>query len=163
MSLGAWAQRLRRSLLTERARIQVCRVRHSSFVFPWALLYDIPLESGADYSFCKSATLPDCWTPRHEDFPTCPYEDSHTGNTICPYGFWGIKHSIENPPSMPEGEALPRAIPIRLKPRMIFACNPDLDERLSTAHMEGLAACLSSFTISQYTKRQELSTVLAEP
>src|SRR5438067_10356804 len=32
----------------------------------------------------------------------CPHDDAawHQANVICPYGFWGLRHIIEEPPSM---------------------------------------------------------------
>src|SRR6185295_11065264 len=33
---------------------------------------------------------------------TCPYalQEDHRENTYCPYGFWGLRHIIEQPPSL---------------------------------------------------------------
>jgi len=80
--------------------IQVARTGPASYVFPWALLYEYPME-GPEYRSCDVIT--DEWNEEGERHKpagdSCPYrkEEWHEANVICPYGFWGIKHVIEQP------------------------------------------------------------------
>jgi hypothetical protein len=83
------------------ATIQVSATVSAQYVFPWALVYDHPLVIGG-LSLCpqfaadQRGGLPldkaTCFTIR------CP----NHGNTsiVCPSGFWGFKHLLEQPLSV---------------------------------------------------------------
>jgi hypothetical protein len=103
----AWAKELRKALATATV-IQVSRTGPPSYVFPWALVYEPPLVDPRRLQTCKvvnelgipgsppgAGALP--WTQR-----SCPYEGEpwHAQDVICPFGFWGVKHVIEQPPSI---------------------------------------------------------------
>src|SRR5205823_1436282 len=74
----------------------------------------------------------------------CPYEWSHHGeNILCPFGFWGVKHVIEQPPSMPPGRQLPLSIRITNQPPALvvgLSLSRELDENLSTKHLYAMQA-----------------------
>ena len=81
--------------------IQIARTGPANYVFPWALVYDYPMP-GPDnkYKVCKVITE---WSDqgirtRSPDY-SCPFkgETWHQENIVCPYGFWGLKHIIEQP------------------------------------------------------------------
>jgi hypothetical protein len=120
-----WAQSLVR-VLTKASVIQVTRTGPAQYVFPWALVYEYPLVSAEKWLFCP--VIDEEWSPdgvRHpkeECSPDgvrrpragicCKYHDSpqfkpnvpprwHDHNILCPYGFWGLKHIIEEPSSLP--------------------------------------------------------------
>jgi hypothetical protein len=89
--------------LSSRAVIQVARTSAAQYVFPWALVYDIPLPdrtNPAKLEWCPSLQE---WAAngRRTKPPgaACPYQDTpaHQKNMLCPYGFWGLKHVIEQP------------------------------------------------------------------
>jgi hypothetical protein len=124
----------------------VSRIANSRFVFPWALVYDLALEPGNSgrYVECRllrewerAATLID-------DAERCPFEAEHGAlNTICPFGFWGIRHVIEQPPSMLPGRRLPPDIPVaRHPPRVVVALSLHLDKELTASHLGRLAPVL---------------------
>lgn len=71
--------------------IQVSRPTTSGFVFPWSLIYDIPL--GNKPKLCK---LVEDWDGKSEltQDATCPY-GPHVENVLCPFGFWGFRYSID--------------------------------------------------------------------
>ena len=90
------------SVLTSTARIQAVWMKSAKRVFPWALVYDHPLifepgnqvcpdflkaiEGGAD-----AAAL-----AKHQCFVAgCAHRDDP--NIVCPSGFWGFRHVIEQP------------------------------------------------------------------
>jgi hypothetical protein len=104
--------------LEKRTVIQVARTGLAQYVYPWALLYDIPLPDrnvSGGLRWCE--VIEKEWSGfggRREGKPAeaCPYRHTpeHRKNTICPYGFWGLKHYIEQPinvaaSSQPDGEA----------------------------------------------------------
>ncbi len=107
---------LRNRLLKKRSPIQICRSKNtdSPMLFPWAMIYDINLDS--DSSKWRICELLNDWKPGKAlidpEAEKCPYDDgkNHRMNLICPFGFWGFKHTLELPPSMPKGRNLPLKI-----------------------------------------------------
>jgi hypothetical protein len=99
ISTTSWTKRLS-TALREASVIQIARTDQANYVFPWALVYAHPLP-GPKYEFCR---VLDEWgsagrrSPLHRR--ACPYQNEpwHQENIYCPYGFWGMKHIIEQPP-----------------------------------------------------------------
>jgi hypothetical protein len=107
-----WMQDLEEAL-TEPSVIQVARTTPAQYVFPWALLYSYPMVVAEQdqWAFCR--IIDEEWSEKGIRGTTqseeeakkrrvCCYhsEDWHASNVICPYGFWGLKHIIEQPPSV---------------------------------------------------------------
>jgi hypothetical protein len=121
------------------AVIQISRIEHTEFMFPWAMIYDIPLESAANHDLCKCL---DSWGKASASLDHCPYEqDSGRVNVICPFGFWGFKHIIELPPSMQRRRSLPVTIS-RSDPahpaRVVMGISRELDSSVTTKHTKAL-------------------------
>lgn len=125
--------------------IQVCRISGSTFLFPWAMIYDIPLDPGGDPKLCPLLEK-DNWEAFTKSLETehpraCPHADAHYqpggGNTLCPFGFWGYKHFIEVPPSVPKGGSLKTMI-IRgnSPPQIVVARSTRLDADLTKKHLQ---------------------------
>jgi len=158
---------LSRTVLKTPGTIQVSRVHKSDFVFPWGAVYDIPLESKSE--LFRNCRLLDEWDQREAlidaDRPACPYENTHTRNTICPFGFWGFKHIIEQLPSMPKGRDVQRTIKVSNRPiTLLAALSLDLDSKLSDSHLRELETKLSSTVkIVPYRSRKEIETALSQP
>lgn len=119
--------------LSAPADIQVCRESSQDIMFPWAFVYDIPFDSETTPPVCAagvSAVAADL------DARACPDADNHGYNTLCPFGFWGFRHLIEQPPSLLPGRALPlhagRGAEV---PHMTVARSLTLDEHRSDRHM----------------------------
>jgi hypothetical protein len=89
------------SRLLDASLIQVARTGPAQYVFPWALLYSHPLTGDADtWSFCS--VIGEQWIGgRRTGGPLsrCPHnlEKGDHENVICPFGFWGLRHIIEQP------------------------------------------------------------------
>jgi hypothetical protein len=136
--------------------IQVSRTGSSKFVFPWALVYDLPLEpgDGTEYEDCRllkewdgASTLID------ESTRSCPYEGEHKLNTICPFGFWGFKHIIEQPPSMPEGWSLPLIVRASNRPlKFVVGLSLNLNTNLTKAHLARLAPVVDCDSLDELRK-----------
>jgi hypothetical protein len=117
--------------------IQIARCRESAPGLPWGTFYDYDLKKGGELSVCKVFTSQvdqTVKTGQRQDLldtpaacrtrADCPLSQQETArNTVCPFGFWGIRHRIEQPtyavkPSAftpkPGGEA-PRAPWLSLK------------------------------------------------
>jgi len=91
-------------ILATRTIIQVARTEMAQYVFPWAMIYDIPLpHKRIDGKLRWCDVLKEWSNPegKRSGLPqeSCPYQhlEEHRKNTLCPYGFWGLKHYIEQP------------------------------------------------------------------
>jgi len=155
---------LRRRALAQPAVIQVARTGGSVFVFPWALVYDIPIEPGnpGAWAFCPVVGALG-GGGGGGDLDRCPHEAGHGLNTLCPFGFWGFHHVVEQPPTMPARRTLPVAVNARPPAGAVVALSPSLDARLTAAHLERVEAELASFTVTQTDTRAELAQELARP
>ena len=72
----------------------------SGFTLPWNLVYDIFLDSSAaptDIPVCPIVAEWDGRAPLVTGEPRrCPRDDGdHHENLLCPFGFWGMRHSLE--------------------------------------------------------------------
>jgi len=109
---GCTRAQWRRNLLAalkDSSIIQVTRAGSASYVFPWALVYEHPLNLSErkKWDICK--IVDEEWAEDGTRKPSadltrtrCKYHDQawHAENIICPYGFWGLKHIIEEPVSV---------------------------------------------------------------
>jgi chaperonin GroEL len=154
--------------LKRKSAIQVSRVRGSRLVFPWAMVYDYELETspGTAYTHCRfieewydpKTSVADISVP---DIPEeCPHAVTHTRNMICPFGFWGLRHVIEQPPSMPNRRNLPTAIQGRAKALMVVALSRDLS---SKGHLSRLANLVGQRThMEPYDTRSAIEAALTQ-
>jgi len=100
MTVASWKRELFNAMKSATV-IQISRTGPAQYVFPWAFIYDYPMPGHNEkFAICKILNE---WTAdgiRTKDAGmSCPYqeEDWHQENIICPYGFWGLKHIIEQP------------------------------------------------------------------
>jgi hypothetical protein len=99
--------------------ISVARCRGESTTIPWAALYSLPLDTGrqAEMELCaefKAQLQANDWSADGTDLVDkkdllddpeecrsqthCPLADRQRERvTICPFGFWGIRHQVEQP------------------------------------------------------------------
>lgn len=83
--------------------IQIARIESTptQYAYPWALLYAYPLPGTADQiRWCDVVwEWSDDGVRAKPPGLKCPFEDQswHRENVLCPYGFWGLKHIIEQP------------------------------------------------------------------
>jgi len=152
-------ERLRERLRAP-ATIQIARTGSTSFVFPWALVYDIPLEDGnpADYRPCRVVRALDRSSPAPA---TCPHESEHRLNTLCPYGFWGFRHTIEQPGSVAAPRTLPVAIVLPDEPEMTVCLSKRLNQDLTRRHLRRLRSGLSGVRLTICDERKQVVDALA--
>jgi hypothetical protein len=103
MTPKQWERELR-SRLSQSRVIQIARTGAAQYTYPWALMYEYPLPGTArDLRWCDVLRQ---WTDKgiRNGLPEtrCPHADDegHQENIVCPYGFWGLKHIIEQPLSV---------------------------------------------------------------
>ena len=146
-----------RRRLRHPASIQIARTGGISTVFPWALVYDIDLEDGnpAAHHTCRIVDHLPSPAPRE-----CPNQDEHGLNTLCPYGFWGIRHMLEQPPSV-EGRRTMAVLVRGARPSpMAVGIGTGLDTRLTAAHLERLEELQPSIVASPHRDRATLVEAL---
>jgi len=150
-----WARDLRQRL-REGQVVQIARVDSvpSQYVFPWSLVYQYPL-SGPDSAFhwCKiMKEWSDQGIRTRGPERSCEYEKDpdHQENVLCPYGFWGLKHIIEQPLAglhLTNGSYVlrdaPNAVLVPPKDRVRLAVgitrDPAIDGSLLSGHLARLA------------------------
>lgn len=126
---------------------------------PWSLVYDLrmPQDPNAPFRLCPSM---EHFGPggSAKDVPAhCP-EPDHTGNVLCPFGFWGLSTIIEQPPSTEAlvwyvfDDAMPTAVTV--------AVDPDLDHTLTRGHLAKLQG-LGRVTATTVTDAEQLAKSLA--
>jgi hypothetical protein len=98
-----YLERIRKAL-DSRTVIQVARTNLAQYVFPWAQVYDIPLPNRDLPGRLKWCKVLEEWggPDANRAIPPakrCPYQDTdaHQRDVLCPYGFWGLKHYVEQP------------------------------------------------------------------
>ena len=82
--------------------IQIATVRTARHVFPWSLLYDNPIVPHRGNVLCSEFLSVLARDPSAEELAKAPCLVSGCAhrddpNVICPSGFWGFRHVIEQP------------------------------------------------------------------
>ncbi len=139
--------------------VQVALPEGSGFTLPWHLIYDIYVDPSI-----KPAKIPVCPLVSELDDPNfsfapgtrvCPHSDrvSHVENLLCPFGFWGFRHTFEllvstrSPSSEIEAGADPRVLLARTE--------RGVDQKALDAHLADLS---DQFTGWSSRSKVELAT-----
>jgi hypothetical protein len=114
-----------RSVLSKKSVIQISSVKSANYVFPWAIVYDKRLLTGGNTvcpTFLKGLEniSPRAVAGERQAAVAaieamrclligCPNRDDPY--VVCPSGFWGLRHIIEQPPSViQDPESFPRDV-----------------------------------------------------
>jgi hypothetical protein len=152
-----------REQFSQRAKIQVTRVTRT--VFPWALIYDIPREAAVPWTLCRLLQEWDTAAEQLASYPDgCPYQAEHPKkNVLCPYGFWGLRHLIEEPPSVKAG-VLRDAIRVYPPAKAALVRSLALNPELTKQHFSQLQGCMSPpFELLHCDSRKRLQSAFADP
>jgi chaperonin GroEL len=139
--------------------------RTSSFGFPWALLYDVPLTVGRPQDFTDCSVIDELTQlPEGQDPPSgCPHAP-HRAETVCPYGFWGYRHIIEQPPSVPSDASLCRVItPSNQPPELLMCIDQTLKVSVTKTHLDKLLSHLPSFKVQPFRTYNDVVKALSRP
>ncbi|MEO6090471.1 MAG: hypothetical protein ABIQ18_45960 [Umezawaea sp.] len=129
---------------------------------PWSLVYDLPMpqDPNAEYDVCPSVAR---FGPGGSDGPVPPHcpEPGHSGNTLCPFGFWGLSCVVEQPAST--GSVTWHVHTGRVHEAISVAVDPGLDQRLTEGHLAELRTSLppGSVVSSQVRTPGQLAEALA--
>jgi hypothetical protein len=129
--------------------IQVSRPTTADYTFPWGLIYDIPLsEEPEKWTFCS---LVEDWDDQAMEkmlvepgTRRCPKVENgvHPRDTLCPYGFWGYLHDIEQ---LSATDMPIRRIPVPAGFEMAAALTQsNLDLKQLNAHIKDIGDALKS-------------------
>lgn len=122
---------------------------------PWALVYDQPFAD-RPYRVCASVQRFGPFGAGGEVPPRCP-EPDHSGNVLCPYGFWGLSNVLEQPAGPPVWPVRPRPVEVAM------AVDPDLDRALTQRHVAELMSVLPPEAISSaYVSASALGRALSD-
>ena len=166
---------LRAQLASEFCTIQVSRPGGADVIFPWSLVYDIPIELGAPEKlklcpWLHATALVGRTTEEMlskqlaDDVPrSCPAQNKHERNTLCPFGFWGIHHVIELPPSVPSGSRLATELVHADPLRMVLGVSLELDPRVTADHLANLKKALGGLTLAPCDDRASVERALSQP
>ncbi len=145
--------------------MQIARVESSRFVFPWAGIYDLPLERrhAGHYDICPLVAEWDGRAPLIDGTPRrCPREADHARkNMLCPFGFWGFRFAIEQPPST-RGKSLPVQILLPPAPAATIAQSLALDEEIANRHLAAVVASLPGFRVRQAASADDVCEALGQ-
>jgi hypothetical protein len=144
--------------------IQVTRPDTGSYVFPWGLLYDIPVDSEEEFKECPSidgllnGTIP-------EGTRCCPEVvksgKPHTSNMLCPFGFWGYRYAIEQ---LSSTKSLETQIPTPGDIEMAVGLTQyDVNRNRLTEHVKWLEENLGGVKMRQADTRAKIKDALHDP
>lgn len=150
-----------RGQLVTRATIQITRVTPTAF--PWALLYDIPREVFEEWILCPLLGNWEANRAQLGEYPeACPHQAAHRGNVLCPFGFWGFRHLLEQPPSVRHG-ALRTQIRVAEPAHAAAARSLALNPALTSAHFKDLEECFSGrFALDACDSRAAIRAAFAD-
>jgi len=142
--------------------IQIALTRSARHVYPWALVYDKPLVKG-NHAVCRKF-LSDLKTWKPEDSLSgqtcikygCP--DHNKPEVICPSGFWGYRHIIEQPVSRDESLDGTGGMPLVIKTsggnlNLIMGVSQELKEY--QAHLQEITS-LGKTNVDLLKTKQEI-------
>ncbi|SEQ47529.1 hypothetical protein [Lentzea albida] len=124
---------------------------------PWAHVYELPFTEGP-YRLCASVSRFGPFGAGGEVPPVCP-EPDHSGNVLCPFGFWGLARVLEQP----AGPLAWQVAPADRQVQVAVAVDPGLDRALTQRHVAELMSFLPPHLFSSaYVGPPDLAGALAE-
>lgn len=147
-------------IMDHRGLVQIALKQSARFVLPAALIYDYPLDTGADtkdYQLCpqfldalKGADpLEKCACFDGN----CPSQGDDV--TICPSGFWGFRHALGLPLSLVDAPDAPTEIGVQDRPSCVLSVCLDPNFTLRAAHETRLQNML---TQAEWTRADSRET-----
>ncbi|GLY51028.1 hypothetical protein [Lentzea sp. NBRC 102530] len=125
-------------------------------VVRWPLVYDLPFTDGP-HRLCASVGQ---FGPFGAGGPIpahCPVHD-HSGNVLCPFGFWGLSSVLEHPVGPLVHRISPRPWPFEVS----MAVDAGMDRGLTERHVTELMSQIPPHSVtSAYVTPPELGRVLA--
>ncbi|MGI5506676.1 hypothetical protein [Lentzea sp. CA-135723] len=122
----------------------------------WPLVYDLPFTD-APHRLCPSVGQFGPFGAGGPIPPHCPVHD-HSGNVLCPFGFWGLSSVLEHPVGPLVHRISPRPWPFEVS----MAVDAGMDRGLTERHVTELMSQIPPTSVtSAYVTPPELGRVLA--
>ncbi|WP_330274084.1 hypothetical protein OG205_46460 [Lentzea sp. NBC_00516] len=123
---------------------------------PWPMIYDLPFTDGP-HRLCASVGQFGPFGAGGEVPAHCPVAN-HSGNVLCPFGFWGLSSVLEHP----VGPLVARVSPRPWQFEVSMAVDAGMDRGLTERHVTELMSQISPESVSSaYVSPAELGLVLA--
>ncbi|SMD23181.1 hypothetical protein [Lentzea albidocapillata] len=123
----------------------------------WPMIYDLPFADGP-HRLCPSVGQFGPFGAGGEVPAHCPVPD-HSGNVLCPFGFWGLSSVLEHPVGPLVQRILPRPWPFEVA----MAVDPGMDRSLTERHVTELMSQVPPESVtSAYVSPSELGRALAD-
>ncbi|MET9226628.1 hypothetical protein [Lentzea sp. NPDC003310] len=122
----------------------------------WPLVYDLPFTDGP-HRLCASVGQFGPFGAGGPVPPHCPVSD-HSGNVLCPFGFWGLSSVLEHPVGPLVTRILPRQWPFEVT----MAVDAGMDRPATERHVTELMSQIPPESVtSAYVTPADLGRVLA--
>jgi hypothetical protein len=139
--------------------VQIALKQSARFVLPAALIYDYPLDTGADakdFQLCPqfldalkgSDPLEKCACFEGN----CPSREDEV--TICPSGFWGFRHALGLPLSLVDAPDAPTEISVKDRPSCVMSVCLDPNFTQRSAHETRLRNMLTQVEWTRADNRE---------
>lgn len=123
----------------------------------WPLIYDLPFTDGP-HRLCASVGRFGPFGAGGPVPPHCPVRD-HSGNVLCPFGFWGLSSVLEHPVGPLTQRISPRPWPFEVT----MAVDAGMDRALTERHVTELMSQIPPGSVtSAYVVPAELGRMLAD-
>jgi len=140
------------AIMREPGLVQIAIKETPRHLIPTAIFYDLPLDTGLSrerYALCRDylegmqggAALEAC---RCFNGACITAARSNGDNVICPGGFWGFRHALSFPVSLPYGMDSVTEIASTGKPRFIVGVSTDPEFTLREQHQSTLKSLVPS-------------------
>lgn len=141
--------------------IQVTRPTSSGFAFPWALIYEIPLDDDQKrWKLCKLVEDWDGKTPLVTSSQQCCPHGKHSENVICPFGFWGFRYSIDQLSSTEKEDSIFSIAAPDAWEFVIGQTQYDVDKAALAVHVKTLDATLrTAFPAAKVVEGRDKATI----
>ncbi|MGW6444969.1 hypothetical protein [Lentzea sp. NPDC055074] len=122
----------------------------------WPMIYDLPFTDGP-HRLCASVGQFGPFGGGGPVPPHCPVSD-HSGNVLCPFGFWGLSSVLEHPVGPLVQRILPRQWPFEVS----MAVDVGMDRSLTERHVTELMSQIPPASVtSAYVGPADLGRALA--
>jgi hypothetical protein len=147
--------------------LQIALKQSARHVLPAALFYDYRFDTNlkaTDYQLCPGflKAMNDAGTPLENSDcfkGNCPTKDSK--KVVCPSGFWGYRHSLGMPLSLPKGTGASSELFWKGQPEVTVGVSTDKDFVLREKHELALKA-LRTLTWNYAATREDVFKLLRE-
>ncbi len=131
------------ALMRRPGHIQLAARQHVRLVIPAAMIYDYWLDTGlkaSEYRFCPEF---ESWLQAGKPLSDCPcfQGDCPTvdeDDVVCPSGFWGFRHALGVPVTLPNSPDAPAVLPAGAGPELAVAVSTDPNFTGREAHEAAL-------------------------